>query len=125
LPVVQAMLATATGTAVGTPAARRSLLRFFAATFEGLPNRQRNATMERSDNRQKPGARPHRWIARHDLNLLTPELHDLSDVARPRGHVKPLRRIAAVATILAIFALAAETFVSTAPTQFVSKAGAP
>ena len=38
--------------------------------------------MDRINKKQEPGGRPHPWIVRRDLNLLTPDLHDFSDLAR-------------------------------------------
>ncbi len=68
--------------------------------------------MDRINKQQERGVRPHPWIVRRDLNLLTPELHDFTDLAGSKGHAGPLRWIAAVAAILAICALATEGVVS-------------
>ena len=69
--------------------------------------------MDRINKKQEPGGRPHPWIVRRDLNLLTPDLHDFSDLLGSEGHARPLRWIAAVVAILAIGALATQDVVST------------
>ena len=69
--------------------------------------------MDRIKKKQELGVRSHPWIVRRDLNLLTPDLHDFSDLVGSEGHAGPLRWIAAVVAILAICALATEDVFST------------
>jgi len=73
--------------------------------------------MDRINKKQELGGRPHPWIVRRDLNLLTPDLHDFSDLVGSEGYARPPRWIAAVAAILAICVLATEDVVSTSRTR--------
>jgi hypothetical protein len=78
--------------------------------------------MDCVNKQQELGVRPHPWIVRRDLSLLTPDLHDFSDLVGSGRHAGRLRRIAAVAAILVVCALASEEFVSTsrAPADIAS-----